>query len=86
MMDSDGNEIFARVLRGTSPDQIVAVLRVADGSPATRITACHLWPIRQSNNGWRSTGVSARYDHAEGITLYATDARRAGIAFESEAD
>ena len=55
-------------------DGNVAVLRLEDGAPATRLAAASVWPVGSS--------TSVRFEHPQGIVLSRTDADALGIEVE----
>lgn len=59
----------------------LATIHDADGSAATRCPG--VWPLIESDGGaWVSSGLSGRYEHAEGIVCHEADAIAAGVAQE----
>ena len=58
-------------------DGNAVILYMADGVAVTRLDA-NVYPV--------GSDLSARYEHAEGITLTIDDARSLGIPHESESE
>lgn len=59
----------------------LVTIHEADGSAATRCPG--LWPLIETEDGaWVSSGLSGRYEHADGIVCSVADAQAAGVARE----
>ena len=65
----DGRPVFGRI----NPEGNVDVLDVETGEAVTRLDLA-VYPV--------GSQLSARYDHAEGITLTLTDAEHIGLEIE----